>query len=183
MTPKLNLKAFLLSFFFVLFLAALLWPSSGGLREKFRRSACAANMTKIGMAFAQYAADNQGALPPGDIHEAMQALRRLDYIGIELLRGLSLKNPRFGEPIPLTKEMLPFVYFGDGMNLRTAPKATPLLCDLPDRHKQFGHVLYADGHLESFKGEDWFAAHVAKPIESAKAEKAKAEQAAPPSKE
>lgn len=158
-----NVKSFLLSFFAVVFVAALFWPSYGGLRERFKRSACASNMTKIGMALAHYASDNDGFLPPGDMHEAMKLLRSLDYVGVDLLRGLSLKNYRLNEPIPLEREMTPFLYFGAGANLKSAPRTEPLFCDPPERHKRFGHVLFADGHLEGFSGPDWFERSV-KPL-------------------
>ncbi len=161
---RFSFKSFLLACFAVLLLGALLWPSQGGMRERFRRSACASNMTKIGMALAHYATDNKGFLPGGDVFAAMTALRKLDYLSLELLRSLSLTNPRPGaEDIPLTPEMLPYLYFGEGLNLGTAPKETMLLCDRPDRHKQFGHVLFADGHLEGFQGRDWFKEHVRPP--------------------
>ncbi len=149
-------KRFIIAAIAVIVLAALLLPSRGGLRESFKRSVCEGQVLKIGLALAAYAKDNDGFLPLGDIGEAMTMLRRLDYLDYKLLSSLSPYNTRPGRTPELDPESIPFIYFGGGETFDKNDSARIVLCDIPGKHRNFGHVLFADGHVEGRSGSDWF---------------------------
>lgn len=116
------------------------------------RIACANNLKQIGLALREYAVDNDDFFPPYDGAAGLELLRKNDYLvdyGIYICPSSNLKPPKPG--MPLTEDTVSYVYKG-GQSERVT---TPVAWDKDGNHKDYGNIVYTDGHVDSARGANW----------------------------
>ncbi|OGV72932.1 MAG: hypothetical protein A3K19_20910 [Lentisphaerae bacterium RIFOXYB12_FULL_65_16] len=117
---------------------------------------CAGNMKQIGLALRMYATDSTETFPPADNAPGLNLLARRGYLtAMEVYLCPSTKAKPGGTEI-LDNLHLDYIYKG-GYSERDCSQATGLACDriLTPNHKDFGNVLFGDGHVKGFAGPAW----------------------------
>ncbi|MCX7686540.1 MAG: DUF1559 domain-containing protein [Fimbriimonadales bacterium] len=139
-------------------LGAVLSPVFAQAREKARATACMSNLRQMGSAFAMYAQDHRGQLPPASrwmdaitpyLPRPERTLRcpsvpaqSFGYAYNSQLSGMNYQNARVQKPD------VPLVY--DSVNL--ARNATDPVTSLPNPPRHLGnanHALLVDGTVQS----------------------------------
>ena len=146
--PAFTLIELLVVIVIISILLALLLPALSLAREKARRANCAANLKQIGLALRTYANDNDEVFPTDD---------NVAGLGVLLAEG-HLRTARvFQCPSTDTARMesaspddahLDYVYVG-GFTEKTCGYETGIAADRVQapNHKDFGNLLYGDGHV------------------------------------
>jgi len=130
-------------------------PNLGSTGEHSHRSWCMNNLKQIGRALQEYAAANNDYLPIGDSLSGLCALEDSGYWWINSLSFCpSVHVPHFDKE-SLTKENYTYVYLGTGKNVQDVKKPEPILMDKAGNHIGYGNVLFSDGSVKGFKGEEW----------------------------
>ena len=123
---------------------------------KVNRIACYSNIKQLGLALQEYASDFNGWLPDKSGVTGLELLRSngyLDDYAIFVCPAKFARKPQGN--IKLTEDIVSFIYKA-GYNLNTFQASTiPIAWDKPDNHKNYGNVLYLDGHVKGFHGVDW----------------------------
>jgi len=152
--PSLAVRVFLF-FLISMVIIPMLCPSSHGSGEKARRIHCASNLKQIGLALAQYAMDNKDQFPPVNGAAGLEYLRREKYCTDHRIYTCPSSKTRNTKPEdPLTENTLGYVYAGAGLSLNDAPDS-PIAWDKPSNHKNYGNILFVDGHVQGFPGASW----------------------------
>ena len=136
----------------ILFLSAVILLSA--LRECARRTSCVGNMTQIGLALRMYSNANNEQFPHLDGIEGLELLRKsgvLENPNLFVCPYSGTKPGKFGEP--LTAETVDYVYRG-GYSERDNVDIS-ILYDKKHNHQKFGNILFIDGHVGRFFGDDW----------------------------
>ena len=119
-------------------------------REKARRISCFSNLRSIGLSLKQYAMDYNDYFP----NEGWEQLRTNDYLtDYGVYNCPSSDTPKGKDNEKLTYEMVDYIY-QKGLKDSDDSK-TPLAWDKPGMHEDYGNVLFLDGHVKGFAGEDW----------------------------
>jgi prepilin-type processing-associated H-X9-DG protein len=150
-------RAFLVLFllFFVMFVVFSALAPRNSYREKARRISCASNLKQIGLALKQYSMDYDDQFPPFDGAKGLELLRRENYLTdykIYTCPSNAEANPGKDNE-PLKEENVDYVFRG-GLN-ESLPGDTPIAWDKDLNHKNYGNVLYLDGHVTGICGADW----------------------------
>jgi prepilin-type processing-associated H-X9-DG protein len=145
----------MLSLVISLILAGMLLPALNSAREKARRISCATNLKQIALAVKMYALDNADKFPDGNGVAGLEKLRKLRYLDNPNIFVCPTSGVRPAAPgAPIAEANCSYLYLGSGKDESVSPD-TPIACDNPANHRNYGNVLYADGHVQGFAGSDW----------------------------
>lgn len=140
-------------------LAGMLLPALSQAREKARRINCAGNLKQIGLALRMYSGDNQEQFPTDHNETGLQKLIDLNYLtsiktyicpSTTTPEGTALDNHNYGEA-----GSSDYLYCGNRQE-RDVGVDIGLARDRHN-HAKFGNVLFGDGHVKSFSGDNWAA--------------------------
>ncbi len=135
-------------------LLGMLMPTSGRVSEKVRKISCASNLKQIGLALEMYSNDYMQKLPDKPGAAGLEQLRSLDYIvdyKVFVCPSTSAIPGKDGKP--LTEANVSYCFRG-GMS--KADSANSAICwDKTDNHKNFGNILFLDGHVNGVSGANW----------------------------
>lgn len=123
-------------------------------REEARRISCASILRSMGLAFQQYAMDFENHFPDKDGADGFELLRTYDYLtdyNIFLCPSTKTRRPRRYKG-RLKEEIIDYVYNG---GLLSSDKNQPLIWDKPGNHQGYGNVLFLNGTVKFYKGENW----------------------------
>ena len=123
-------------------------------RRSFR-SACASNLKQIGLSLKQYAMDFNDYFPDKDGVEGFKQLRACDYLTNNKVYLCPKCNSPKGQGMKLSKENCDYIYRGGLKDTRIDAGKIPLAWDKPGNHKDYGNVLFIDGHVKGYSGPDW----------------------------
>lgn len=139
-------------------LAGILLPALIMAREKARQVSCASNLRKIGTSLRLYAGDAEEYFPPDDNAPGLGALLVTRQIKSAKVFLCPSSGTRMAPGEAFSDARLDYVYRG-GLSERDAGAETGLAADriATPNHRNFGNVLFGDGHVEGFKGENWAA--------------------------
>ena len=126
----------------------LFLPPLNSVRENARRISCLSNLRGIGLSLIQYSMDYNDFFPDKNLEQLRNYLT--DY-GIYTCPSTDTRKGK--DNIKITKTIVDYVY-QKGLKYSKDSK-TPLLWDKPTNHKNYGNVLFIDGHVKAFKGADW----------------------------
>jgi prepilin-type N-terminal cleavage/methylation domain-containing protein/prepilin-type processing-associated H-X9-DG protein len=152
-------------------LAAMLLPALNQARERARRISSANNLKQIGTSFIAYTQDNNEKLPYSDVavSDAVGGangpmgtsifLLRFELKTASLLLDPSVANDNTTNSWDSVTGYSNYCYTASGGNL-TMANVSPdsgLTCNRKDStvRNLFGNVLFADGHVTGFSGDDW----------------------------
>ncbi len=149
-----NIIAIVLIVIVLLVAAAILLPPQGVAREPAKRINCASNLKQIGLALEMYSNDYMQKLPDKPGAAGLEQLRSLDYITDYKIFICSSTTDVPGKGIePLTEDNVSYVYRA---GLTKADSADSAVCwDKPTNHKDFGNILFLDGHVNGVAGHNW----------------------------
>ncbi len=136
----------LLSGFFILPVAAILFPVFARARENARRSSCQQNMKQISLGVRQYTFDSKGNLPPGTTMMSWKASLKPYLKSEEIYYCPSVTR---GEESYLVNRKIA------GVNVNTIPNPsqTPLFYEAEVGHLGGINVAFVDGHIKWFRNE------------------------------
>jgi len=136
----------------LLIFAGMLLPALNNAREKARRISCESNLRAIGTALKQYAAENDGSLPPGKGVAGFETLRRSGCLDARFLVCPSSSLRQLLEGAQLSEECVSYVYLGaETKDGKGEASETVIVAEKAGNHSGFVCKLYLDGHVE---GED-----------------------------
>jgi prepilin-type N-terminal cleavage/methylation domain-containing protein len=137
-------------------LAGFMLPAMSTARDRARRVNCMANLKHIGITLRMYAAGHDGHFPPGDNADGLNVLFTSGYMtdNTLCLCPSTLTVPATGGMID--NWHLDYIYRG-GLTEKSCGQETGLGCDriVTPNHNNYGSVLYGDGHVVGYSGEDW----------------------------
>ncbi len=123
-------------------------------RLKAKKISDANNLKQIGLALCMYAMDYKNKFPAPDGAAGFELLRKEEYLTepkIFICPATDTKPAKPGEK--LTEATVDYVYRGGAVYGKGGD--TPVAWDKHGNFKDFGNVLYADGHVSGFSGKDW----------------------------
>ena len=133
----------------LILLAGFILPmfNSGMSRPRARRISCASNLKQIGLGLEMYSNDYGGFYPEKSGAAGLEQLRSLDYITDYYIFVCPNSTDIPGKGIePLTEANVSYCFRG-GMS--KADAADSAVCwDKPDNHRNFGNILFLDGHVK-----------------------------------
>jgi prepilin-type processing-associated H-X9-DG protein/prepilin-type N-terminal cleavage/methylation domain-containing protein len=135
-------------------LAGMLLPALNKSREKARQTSCLSNLRQIGQSLQMYGNDYE------DYY-----VREADEDGFEILIAEEyMKNPGIiicksggaqaaSDLTNLAPENVSYLLEAD-MSVRD-PVDSAICGDKETNHRNYGNVLFIDGHVEGFNGSNW----------------------------
>jgi prepilin-type processing-associated H-X9-DG protein len=139
---------------FIVILAAMLLPALSQAKENARRIHCMSNLKQIGLALRMYSNENYEQFPPEDGAAGLEYLRKggyLDNPNVYVCPSSNTVPAAFGEP--LTEETVDYVYRGGHSESDSVDLG--LACDKEGNHRNYGSILYLDGHVRGCVGPSW----------------------------
>lgn len=116
---------------------------------------CTSNLKSIGLALKQYSMDNEDHFPDKDGVEGLEMLRSNFYLAdykIYACPNQRIRLPRRYSG-PLEEKYVGYVFRGGLTENDSADSA--IAWDKPGNHKDYGNILFIDGHVKGFHGHDW----------------------------
>lgn len=137
-------------------LFAMLMPALGIAREKTRRIKCGSQLRYVGMALRSYANDNEAWFPNENNSPGLIKLLEDEWLKSNTVFLCPSTTTEQLGPTGLDDTHLDYVYKG-GTTEKSAGVSTGLMADriTTPNHEEFGNVVFGDGHIEGFRGEDW----------------------------
>ena len=166
-------------------LAGMLLPALAQAREKARRINCTSNLKQIGLAMKMYCDDYKEQYPDGDGKNAFALLVNnkyvtanktvtcpsttdAEYTGSDFNSAnarIATNNNATGNPTPYHLSYLYASYryaaVSGGRRLTEAVCTSSSMLSVDDRanHKEYGNILFGDGHVAGFAGTGWYKAN------------------------
>lgn len=132
-----------------LILAQNFTPTS---REKALLVNCASNLKQIGIAFKEYASENDGRFSDKNTVSVFELLRETKLDDSKLYTCPASKTVQSAFPgAKLTDRNISFIYIGEHGE-KDGPDV-PIAMDKLGNHNDFVNVLFADGHVEGISGK------------------------------
>jgi prepilin-type processing-associated H-X9-DG protein len=120
--------------------------------EQPRRVSCASNLKQIGLAIQMYSQENNNQFPDKSGAMGLEMLRSGRYLDNVHIYTCPSTTTKLIDNNALTEEV-DYAYVG-GYNENTPPD-TPIAYDKPKNHYKFRNILFADGHVSGYAGENW----------------------------
>ncbi len=123
-------------------------------KEEKNRKACTNNIKQIGVALQMYANVFEGKFPEASGAKGLDKLRSGGFLEppqVYVCPGSGNMPATYGQPI--TEECCDYVYVGGLSEYSEAN--TPILWTKPGNHMDFGVILYVNGEIKEFTGNNW----------------------------
>ncbi len=165
-------------------LAGMLLPALAQAREKARRINCTSNLKQVGLSMKMYCDDYREQYPNGDGVDSFTKMVENKYITANKMlicpsttdtestsstfsgaKGRIATNNNAAATAPYN---LSYLYVSDyyalmagGRRLSEAVCTSSSMLAMDDRtnHKEYGNILFGDGHVAGFAGSAWFKAN------------------------
>ena len=123
-------------------------------REAARRSNCFGNLKQISMAIRMYSMEYKDMFPDKDNAAGFEMLRSGGYLECtKMYTCPSTKNKSSRDVDALTDETVSYLY-ASGLN-ESSDHDIGIACDKPGNHKNYGNIIFVDGHGKGFSAKDW----------------------------
>jgi serine/threonine protein kinase len=118
------------------------------------KQACMGNIKQIALALQMYANVFETKYPKPDGAKGLDVLRSKGFLEVPQVFICPATGHSAAAPgTPITEESCDYVYVG-GYSEYSDP-TTPILWSKPGNHKDFGIILYANGEIKEFTGNNW----------------------------
>jgi len=142
----------------IVVVAAIVIPGVRKSREDARRINCAGNLKSLGLCLRMYAGDNQNVYPDGtgccDDSTGMNLLVQQGYMSaVKVFLCPSTTTTTVSHLYISTRA---FTYrYDSGHTVPDADKHVSLMRDHETNHRQFGNIVFGDGHVKGYSGANW----------------------------
>lgn len=119
-------------------------------REEARRLSCQSKLKGIGLSLIQYSMNYNNFFPDKGLEQLRPNAYLTDY-GVYTCPSTDTRKGKNNEK--LTDKIVDYIY-PKGLKYSNDSK-TPLLWDKLKNHKNYGNVLFIDGHVKRFRGANW----------------------------
>lgn len=139
-------------------LAGMLLPALGQAREKARRIQCVNNLKQIGVAVKMYSTDYNEDFPSdgADEYASLQLLVGGDYLSAMEVYVCPSGDEQADDTLDTDSCSYRYAY---DLGETTASSETGIASDEWDgddaNHTNYGNILYGDGHVKGYSGDDW----------------------------
>ncbi len=138
----------------ILLLAGMLFPTLIYVREKGKRASCAGNLKQIGLALKLYAGDYDDFFPDKDNFAGLNQLNQFGYMKTMKIYECPSTNLYKADNKVVTTTTSAYAYL-EGYSEDTVHQRISLVRDRYYNHSKYGNILFGDGNVEGFSGENW----------------------------
>ena len=122
-------------------------------QESKNRQTCINNLKQIGLGTRMYSQEHNERFPSGDGAKGLEELRAGGYLENPKMYTCPSTSDSISVGSEITDDNCSYGYKG-GLTESTSVD-TPLAWDKPKNHKDYGNVLFVDGHAQGYSGEEW----------------------------
>ena len=136
-------------------LAGMLLPALNESRAKARQTSCMSNLRQVGQALVAYANDYKGYFVPAsndDADELLYTEKFVENYNVFICPS-DVDIVKASDPENLQTENVSYIFRG-GLTDKD-PVDSGISADKLDNHRNFGNVLFPDGHTQGFHGAAW----------------------------
>jgi len=135
-------------------LAGMLLPALSQAREKARRINCAGNLKQVGLALRMYSGDCDDNFPDGNDQTGLNKLNAQGYL--TAMKVFLCPTTTDNTSTQVYSSTLSYNFEGTPTHTeQTAGTSTSITRDKLTNHTRFGNVLFGDGHVKGYSGNNW----------------------------
>ena len=133
-------------------LAAMLLPALSMARESARKISCTNNLKQIGLSMRMYSNVYEEAFPNKNGRSGLQMLSTEGFLEATKVYVCPSTTDKVYETTDITVNSS--YCYGGGLTESTSI-ASGLAADNSDNHDKYGNILFVDGHVKGYAGNNW----------------------------
>jgi prepilin-type processing-associated H-X9-DG protein len=137
---------------FCIFILFLFIAAASSARKSARKISCTNNLKQIGLALRMYSAANNGEFPNKNGRAGLQML--VDSGFLENTHVYSCPSSRGRVNNKKDVALHSSYCYAGGMN-ESSSVLSAIAMDRSNNHDKYGNILYIDGHVKGYAGENW----------------------------
>jgi len=134
------------------FILFIFISAAASARSSARKISCTSNLKQIGLALRMYSSENNGEFPNKNGRAGLQML--VDSGFLENTHVYTCPSSRGRVKSKKDVAIHSSYCYAGGLN-ESSSVASALVMDRSNNHDKYGNILYVDGHVKGYAGENW----------------------------